>query len=382
LNWEQIVTSVSSDNEMKVQNILKEFPYLTDTAKHLRESKMKVLENIEKYIAQTMRSVETTGGTAYIAKDKEEARKIVGELVGENKNVVLSKSNVAYEIGLREYLQSKNNDVWETDLGEFLLQISDEWPAHIVVPALDMTKEDAGRAVHKIDPSINENSKVDDIVAAVRKFLMPKYVKSDIGITGANAVAADTGSIVLVENEGNIRMDTVMPQVHIAVTGVDKIVPTLKDAIDEALVQSAYAGLFPPTYINVTSGPSSTADIEEKRVSPATGPKSFTLILIDNGRIETSKDPDLKEALLCIKCGRCYFACPIYRVLGKEWVSTKSPYNGPTGVMWNYITNGDPWPAIYCIHSGGCKEVCPMDINIPEVIKEIKFIGSKRLMKR
>jgi len=382
LNWEQIVTSVSSDNEMKVQNILKEFPYLTDTAKRLRESKMKVLENIEKYIAQTMRSVETTGGTAYIAKDKEEARKIVGELVGENKNVVLSKSNVAYEIGLREYLQSKNNDVWETDLGEFLLQISDEWPAHIVVPALDMTKEDAGRAVHKIDPSINENSKVDDIVAAVRKFLMPKYVKSDIGITGANAVAADTGSIVLVENEGNIRMDTVMPQVHIAVTGVDKIVPTLKDAIDEVLVQSAYAGLFPPTYINVTSGPSSTADIEEKRVSPATGPKSFSLILIDNGRIETSKDPDLKEALLCIKCGRCYFACPIYRVLGKEWVSTKSPYNGPTGVMWNYITNGDPWPATYCVHSGGCKEVCPMDINIPEVIKEIKFIGSKRLMKR
>ena len=382
MNWEQIVTSVSSDNEMKVQNILKEFPYLTDTAKRLRESKMKVLENIEKYIAQTMRSVETTGGTAYIAKDKEEARKIVGELVGENKNVVLSKSNVAYEIGLREYLQSKNNDVWETDLGEFLLQISDEWPAHIVVPALDMTKEDAGRAVHKIDPSINENSKVDDIVAAVRKFLMPKYVKSDIGITGANAVAADTGSIVLVENEGNIRMDTVMPQVHIAVTGVDKIVPTLKDAIDEVLVQSAYAGLFPPTYINVTSGPSSTADIEEKRVSPATGPKSFSLILIDNGRIETSKDPDLKEALLCIKCGRCYFACPIYRVLGKEWVSTKSPYNGPTGVMWNYITNGDPWPATYCVHSGGCKEVCPMDINIPEVIKEIKFIGSKRLMKR
>ena len=379
MSWQEVIGAVSSDNEAKVQNILRGYPYLVDIAKRLRESKMKVLDNLDKYVEKTIRSVENTGGRAYFAGSKEEARKIVGELTGENKNIVFSKTNVAYEIGLREYLQSKNNDVWETDLGEFLLEISNEWPVHIVVPALDMSKESAGRAVHKIDPSIDENSKVEDIVAAVRKFLMPKYIKADIGITGANAVAADTGSVVLVENEGNIRMDTVMPQTHIAVTGIDKIVPTMRDAMDEALVQSAYVGLFPPTYVNVTSGPSSTADIEEKRVSPATGPRSFSLVLLDDGRTEASRNPDLKEALLCIKCGRCYFACPIYRVLGKDWVSTRSPYNGPTGVMWNYITNKDPWPASYCVHSGGCKEVCPMEINIPEVIKNIKFIGSRML---
>ncbi len=167
-------------------------------------------------------------------------------------------------------------------------------------------------------------------------------------------------------------MVTVKPQVHIAITGVDKVVPTLPDALDEALVQAAYAGLYPPTYINVTAGPSSTADIEHKRVSPATGPKEFHLVLVDNGRFKASRDPELREALLCIRCGRCYFSCPTYRLLGRDWVGTKSPYNGPMGVMWNYITNGDPWPAFYCTHSGGCKQVCPMKINIPQVISHIR----------
>jgi Uncharacterized conserved protein containing a ferredoxin-like domain len=155
----------------------------------------------------------------------------------------------------------------------------------------------------------------------------------------------------------------------------------MRDAMDEAIVQAAYAGIFPPTYVNVTTGPSSTADIESHRVSPATGPKNFHLILIDDGRTVASKDPALKEGLLCIKCGRCYFSCPTYRVMGTDWISRVSPYNGPTGVMWNYITNKDPWPASYCVHSGGCKVVCPMEINIPEVIREIRYRGSKELKK-
>jgi len=379
MNWIDLMSMVSSGNYAEVEKVLTEYPYIAELADHLRDQKMKVIENLDSYVSLTIKNVERLGGHAYLAKDKEEARKIAGDLVGDNKTVVFSKTNVAYEIGLREYLESKHNEVWETDLGEYLIQISKGWPTHIVAPALGMTREDAAKAVKKIDPSINENSTIEDVVAAVRKFLMSEYVKADVGITGANAVAADSGAIALVENEGNIRIDTVMPQTHISITGIDKIVPTLRDALDEVMVQSAYAGLFPPTYINVTAGPSSTADIELRRVSPATGPKNFHLILLDDGRMDASKDEGLKEALLCIKCGRCYFSCPIYRVLGKEWVSTKSPYNGPTGVMWNYITNKDPWPASYCVHSGGCKEVCPMRINIPEVIKYIKYLGSKSL---
>ncbi|MEM3795185.1 MAG: lactate utilization protein B, partial [Thermoprotei archaeon] len=362
MSWTKLIGPLSEANYLSVERILEEHPYLRDTAARLREQKLKVIDNLEVYVEQTLKSVERVGGHAHLAKNAEEARKIVSEVVGEDRLVVFSKTNAAYEVGLREYLAGLGKEVWETDLGEFLVQISGGWPTHIVAPALGMTRGDAAQNVSKIISNVNSDSSIEQIVAAVRSFLIDKYLRAQVGVTGANAVAADTGSVVLVENEGNIRVDTVLPPKHIAIAGIDKIVPTLRDALDEAMVQAAYAGLYPPTYMNVTSGPSSTADIELTRVSPATGPREFHLVLVDNGRLEASKNPDIKEALLCIRCGRCYFSCPTYRVLGREWVSTKSPYNGPMGVMWNYITNGDPLPAVYCTHSGGCREVCPMKI--------------------
>jgi len=366
-------------SETDVKNIINKYPYIVEVAKRLRETKLKVLNDLSSYIDKTIKSVEAKGGNAYLAKDSQEARRIVGELVGENKKIVFSKTNASLEIRLRDYLQEKNNEAWETDLGEFLLQLTGGWPAHIVTPALGLTRREVGKILNRIDKSINEESSIVEMVAAARKFLISKFLEADVGITGANSISGDTGSIVLVENEGNIRMDTVLPRMHIAIVGVDKIVPTLRDAIDEAIVQAAYAGSFPPTYINVTSGPSATEDIEQIRISPSIGPEKFNIILLDNGRTAANKNPDVREALLCIKCGRCYFSCPIYRVLGKDWVSTKSPYNGPMGVMWNYIVNQDPLPASYCIHSGGCKEVCPMEINIPAIIQYIKAVGARNL---
>ncbi|MGC8608515.1 MAG: LUD domain-containing protein, partial [Thermoplasmata archaeon] len=316
MTWEDIIGPISRGDSIEVDRILNDYPYIADMAKNLRNQKLKVIEDLDRYVNMTVKSTEKAGGHAYVAKDKDEARKIVGEITGENRTVVFSKTNVGYEMKLREYLQERNNEVWETDLGEFLIQISGGWPSHIVEPAIGMTLQDAAQAVSKYDRSVNKNSSVEEVVAAVRKFLMSKYIRADVGITGANAVAADTGSVILVENEGNIRIDTVMPQTHISVTGIDKIVPTMRDAMDEGLVQAAYAGIFPPTYIDVTTGPSSTADIETKRVSPATGPKNFHLVLVDDGRMDAASDPNLREALLCIKCGRCYFSCPIYRVMG------------------------------------------------------------------
>jgi len=390
-SWKSAIAKVAASNEMAVERILKEYPYVVELAERLRETKLKVIGDLEAYVERAMKSVERNGGHAYLAKTKDEARKIVTDVVreapakeegkrkGGKRTVVLAKSNVAYEIGLREGLIKQGFEAWETDLGEFLVQLRKGWPVHLVLPSLDLTREEAGRLVHGIDKNVNEDSSIEQIVAAVRGFLFEKYLAADVGITGANAVSADTGSVVLVENEGNIRMDTVMPRTHVVVTGVEKVVPTLRDALDEAIVQSAYAGLYPPTYINVTTGPSSTADIESHRVSPATGPRDFHLVFLDDGRIAASKDENVREALLCIKCGRCYFACPVYRELGREWVGTGSPYNGPTGVVWNYITNGDPWPAFLCAHSGGCKEACPMKIDLPTIIRYVKSAGEKKL---
>ncbi|BFH72151.1 lactate utilization protein B [Sulfurisphaera javensis] len=375
--WDIAIQRTINNNVPRVSKILKEHQYILELAKKLREAKLKILSNLEEYIEQTLESVKRTGGNAYFVKDPSEARELVGKIVGKGKIVVFGKSMVAYELGIRKYLAQLGNEVWETDLGEFLIQLADEPPSHIIAPAIHMTKERVAKLLkEKLGFDVSENSTHEELVQKVREFLRNKFLSANVGITGANAVAADVGSIVLVENEGNIRMSTVVPPVHIAIVGVEKIVPTLEDALNEALVQAAYAGLYPPTYINVTSGPSSTGDIEMKRVSPAHGPKEFHLILVDNGRIKASKDEILREALLCIRCGRCHLHCPVYRVLDGMWGD--APYTGPMGAMWSYIIYGDGKPATYCTHSGNCKEVCPMKINIPKVLEYIKYLENKK----
>lgn len=371
--WETAIERALANNIPKVEEILKKFPYLKDKASSLRREKAAVLDDLEKYVKQTMESIKTSGGKPYLAKNVAEAQHILREIVGSGKKIVMAKSNVAHEVDALGLLEAYGNEVTETDLGAYLIQLSGGRSSHIVFPSLHLTRESAGKLLEeKFHSGINENSTHEEIVAEVRKILRSKYVESDIGISGANAIAADTGSVILVENEGNIRMDTVFPPVHIVITGIDKIVPNLSSAMDEAMVQSAYAGLYPPTYVNITSGPSTTADIELRRVSPATGPREFHVILLDNGRLEASRDSEMKEALLCIKCGRCYFPCPVYRVLGSEW--GKPPYGGPTGAMWTAIINKDFETANYCTHSGGCREVCPMEINIPKVLEHIKWL--------
>ena len=369
--WDVAVNRAILNNAPKVQKILDENPYIMDVAAELRKAKNIVLDNIDSYISRTEESVKRTGGHFHFAKNSEDAMKIVREILGENTKIVLSKSNVLYEIKLREILEKDGKDIWETDLGEYLVQINHDMPSHLVAPAIHLTKDKIGKLLNRnLDSSINENTSVEEMVSRVRKFLMEKYLGAEVGITGANAIAADTGSVLLIENEGNIRMDTVLPQVHIAITGIDKIVPTLKDAFNEVIVQASYAGYYPPAYINVTSGPSATGDIELQHVSPATGPREFHLIVLDNGRKEAI-DSDIRDSLLCIRCGRCYFSCPSYKLYGKEFGD--SPYTGPTGIMWSAITMKKYDKSMLCMHSGGCREVCPMDIDIPRVIEKIKF---------
>jgi L-lactate dehydrogenase complex protein LldG len=369
--WDVAVNRAILNNSPKVQKILDDNPYIRETASELRKVKNNVLDNIDYYISRTEESVKKNGGHFHFARNDNEAMEIVKDIIGNKTKIVLSKSNVLYEIKLREELENEGKDIWETDLGEYLVQINKDMPSHLVAPAIHLTKEKIGKLLNEnLDKSINENSSTEEMVGKVRKFLMEKYLNAEVGITGANAIAADTGSVLLIENEGNIRMDTVLPEIHIAITGMDKIVPTLKDAFNEVIVQASYAGYYPPTYINVTSGPSATGDIELQKVSPATGPKEFHLIVLDNGRKEAINS-EIRDSLLCIRCGRCYFSCPAYKLYGKEFGD--SPYTGPTGIMWSAVTMKKYDKSMLCMHSGGCKEVCPMDINIPKVIEKIKF---------
>jgi len=368
--FNKVIPSVSE----KVYAVLKRYPYIERLAEEVSRIKRYSIENLESLLKQAMESVERVGGKSYYAKNSEEARKIVGEIVGRGKIVIKGKSMITEEIGLDEYLERLGNEVWETDLGMLILQAGGERPSHPVIPALHLPKERVVKFLRKgAGVDVEETQSIGEIVRRVRAFMRDKFVRADVGITGANAFAADTGATVTVENESNNRLTSALPEKHIVVTSVDKIVPTLEDAIKVAMVQAAFAGLYPPTYINIIAGPSSTADIEYERVYGAHGPREYHVVFVDNHRLEVSRDPLLSDMLRCIRCGRCVIECPVYQAIGPAW--GYGAYNGPMGVVWLYITEGIDVAgplSMLCVHAGNCREVCPLHIDIPNIMQRIK----------
>jgi L-lactate dehydrogenase complex protein LldG len=360
--------------EGKHLQVLKAHPYLEELARRVRSVEEQVLGDLEYYIDQAMKSINRNRGRAYLARDAVEARRIILDLARDANPIVLSKSMVAEEIRLREALEEEGHEVWETDLGQLLIQLEGSKPMHTTAPALHMTVERARRLVEeKLGLRLPENPKPEDIVAAVRGFLREKFVSARLGISGANGIAADTGTIVLVENEGNIRLTTSLPPVHIVLTGVDKIVPTLPDAISMALVQAAYAGLYPPTYVNLISGPSNTADIQHKRVYGAHGPRELHVVLLDNGRIRAAREEPLREQLYCIRCGRCQWECPVWQQTANAWGGPV--YGGPMGMGWTAITHSLKAAAelsLLCLGCGRCDLVCPVSVPLSRIIRWLK----------
>ena len=368
----------------KVYSILEQYPYIRELTKYLRKVREEVIKNFEYYIDKTIISIKKVGGEAYFAKDVSDVQKILRDLVGSNKIIVLGKSIVMGELNVRNFLENLGNEVWETDLGEFIIQLANEPPTHIIVPAMHKSRREVAQLFRrKLRVKVSEDTSIPELTLIVRSYLRQKFINAHIGITGANVIAADCGAVLLIENESNIRLTTSLPSTHIVIASIEKIVPTLYDAFIQVLIQSAYAGLYPPTYVNLTAGPSSTADIEYFRVIPSHGPKEVHVILVDNGRLRAAKDSVLWEALLCIKCGRCCWHCPTYLVLNGNFGIP--PYSGPTGIMWSAIVYGIDkcgQVASLCLNCGLCKEVCPMSINIPKIIHNVKVKYTKESISR
>ncbi len=357
-------------------HILDKWKYIQEYAEHVRKVKEEILANIDYYIDLTLKNVEKTQGNGYYTKTREDVIKIIDDIIGEDsKLIVKAKSMVTEEIGLREHLIEKGHKVYETDLGELLIQLSGDKPMHTTAPAIHITKEQAIKLLKNAGARVHEGMSIKEIVGEVRVFLRDKFINADIGISGANVVAADTGSIFLISNEGNIRNTTNLPPTHIAITGIEKIMPTMMDAFMQALVQAAYAGLYPPTYLSIISGPSSTADIEFTRVYGVHGPKHFHLILYDGGRRDAINHPFLFEQLYCIRCGRCQAECPIWDLVGNIWGG--SVYGGPMGVGWTAITEGVEKAtnlSHFCLNCGKCEVVCPVNIDMPRIIRYLKIL--------
>lgn len=371
LGLERSITNFSN----AVNNILSRFSDLAQIADYVKKVKEETLNNLDYYIGKAMESINATRAHSHFASNRESVLKIIDGIIGgERKTIVKGKSMVTEEIMLREYLAEKGHEVYETDLGEFLLQLSREKPMHTIVPALHLSKEQVAKLLSSfLGCSISENATHEELVLRVREFLREKFVNADVGISGANAVAADTGTVFIVHNEGNIGHVATLPPVHIVIASVDKIVPTFRDALLQVMVQSGYAGLYPPTYLNIISGPSSTADIEYHRVYGVHGVRDLHVIFYEGGRIKALKDPTLREQLRCVKCGRCQVSCPIWDFCGNFWGG--KVYGGPMGVGWTAITEGVEkaqtlsWLCIFC---GACKEVCPVEVNSAEISRQLR----------
>ena len=346
--------------------------YMKNLADEVRKIKEYSIDHIEELIEITKENVEKHHGFFHYAKTAEEARKIIGGIVGNGKLVVKSKSLTTEEIKLVDYLENLHNEVYETDIGEFLVQALGPRAMHYTAVSLHLTRDRVAKLLEKLTGKEVDSNDIPGMISLIREFLREKYVAADIGISGANVIAADPGYIFIIENENNARLTTGLPPVYIAVTGVEKIVPTYLDAAKVADVIVKYAGYDTVSYIDIIGGPSKTGDIEKKIVYGAQGPKEFHLVLLDNGRLEASKDPVLKEALYCLRCGACMFVCPVFRRLAGYWGG--ETYMGGIGIIWEAITHGLEsayCQGLLCLQDYGCMEQCPMKIDEVKLIKEI-----------
>ena len=352
---------------------LKKFPHTIKLAEEVKEIKEKAVAEMEKLAEQACESIVENKGKAYIAKTAEEALDIIGGLIGSNKLIVKGKSLTGEEINLREYLEERGNDVYETDLGEFILQKLGSRPMHLVSPAIHVPREDVAELFSRI---VGEQLPPDDIgrlVATARKLLREKYFQADFGISGSNVVAADTGTLFLIENEGNVRLSTGVPPIHIALVGMEKLVPTLADAWKVAEVTWRYANYTVPGYVSLVSSPSKTGDIEKVTTYGAHGPRELHVVFMDDGRTDLAKHPVMRQALYCVRCGGCLYECPVYAVTAGYF---GDKYFAGFGAVWAAMISRDIEKATAiaytCLTCGRCKIRCPVQIDVPEMVVELR----------
>ena len=328
-----------------------------------RAIKAHTIENLDYYLEMVERTVTAAGGHVYFAHDSNAAGQYVVDLAKSRgvKIAIKSKSMVSEEMGLNQRLEREGIEPVETDLGEYIIQLADETPFHIIAPAIHKSREDVSDLFQeKLNTPRYEE--ITDLAREARDQLREKFIQADMGITGANFIVAETGTLVLVTNEGNGRMCTSMPRIHVAITGMEKIVPSMEDMgiFLRLLIRSA-TGQMISSYVTTITGPRA-ADEED-------GPEEFHLVIVDGGRSRLLADPQLREALYCLKCGACLNACPVYRKVGGHaygWV-----YPGPIGaiispVMTDLSEAKDlPYASSLC---GACREACPVKINIPRML--------------
>jgi len=320
-----------------------------------------LLERLEKKCIEN-------GMSVHWAETTDEANRIVLDILRNHHatRLVKGKSMVSEEMHLNRFLADHGIESLETDLGEFIIQLDGETPSHIIVPAIHKNKQEIARTFHEKIPGTPYTEVVEELNAIARKTLRRKFYEGEVGLSGVNMAVAETGTLCLVENEGNGRMCTTVPPVHIAVMGLEKVVEKLSDVPPLLrLLTGSATGQLITTYVNMITGP--------RKPGEKDGPREIHLILLDNGRSRILSDEKLRQTLQCIRCGTCLNHCPVYTRLGGH--AYGFIYPGPIGEILTPQMEGlDKAGAIITASTlcNACEEVCPVKIPIPDLIRRLR----------
>ena len=345
-------------------DLLPEFEALRDSAKSIKDH---TLAHLDLYLEAYVDKVEKSGGHVHFAETAEDARNIILQLCRDvgAKTVTKGKSMVTEEIALNQHFEENGIIPVETDLGEYIIQLRGEHPSHIIAPAVHLTKEQVEGDFRRVHTHLDVNRNLEEPVTLLneaRQVLRQKYFEADVGITGANFLIAETGTSVIVTNEGNGDLTQILPKTHIVVATIEKIVPTLSDVsqILRVLARSA-TGQDMSVYTTLSTGPRRKGDVD--------GPENYHVVILDNGRTKMI-GTEYQDMLRCIRCGACMNHCPVYHSIGGHaygWV-----YPGPMGAVLTPsligVAQGGHLPnaSTFC---GRCESVCPMKIPLPKMMR-------------
>ncbi len=323
------------------------------------EIKYEVVNHLDRHLEELTRNLEANGARVHWASTAKQARDCIIGICREKsaKCIVKSKAMTAEEIHLNDALEQEGYEVVESDLGEFIVQLRKEAPYHIVFPAMHLTRGEISDLFERELGSAPTDDP-EELTMIARRTLRRKYCQADIGISGANFAVAETGMISITENEGNARLTCALPKVHIALMGIEKIVPKLSDlALFLPMLATAGAGQAITCYNSMYGGPRRPGEVD--------GPEEFHVVLLDNGRTRLLADPEQRDALHCIRCGACLNVCPIFKNVGGHSYGTT--YQGPIGsVITPHLRGLQTWKHLSSASSlcGACTEACPVKIDL------------------
>lgn len=346
-----------------VETGLSKFTNLENSKRKANVIKWKVMENLDKLLPEFEANFQKKGGKVIWANDADEANREILNIIKKSnaKTVIKSKSMTTEEVHLNEFLKENQIQSIESDLGEYIVQLLGQKPYHIVTPAMHLSKEDIARLFNR-KFGTPADATPEQLTLKARELLREKYTTADVGITGGNFLIADSGSIALTENEGNARLTTTFPKIHIALVGIEKIIPTMADLdLFWPLLASHGTGQNLTVYNTILGGPRQEGETD--------GPEEMYVILLDNGRTNLLAQKEQRQGLYCIRCGACLNACPVYKNIGGH--SYETTYSGPIGsIITPHLQGMQEFKHLSYASSlcGKCSEVCPVKIDIHKML--------------